>query len=119
MREFVKMDRGTKLVLDNLTEATLYSLKLQTCWQIARHLDIPYNRRHSAETLRSLIRDSLFPKTPGVPELEDMEGSLISQFDELEVPGLGVAISNEIESELIRPSYPFQPQGPSSFISRV
>lgn len=103
------MDPEIKSLLDELTEATLDTLKLQMCWQIARQLDIPYNRHHSAETLRSLIRDRLFPKSQVMPEL-DSEDSFISQFKEVEIPRTGTALNNEVRPGFMRPYYSVQSQ---------
>lgn len=71
-----------KSLFDDITsQSRLATLKLQTCWQIARVLGVPYETHYTANTVRSIIRNLLFPddQDESVDKIEESD-SLISQL---------------------------------------
>ncbi|KAK8737083.1 hypothetical protein OTU49_004792, partial [Cherax quadricarinatus] len=78
------MEVHIQQLVNELTLDKLETLKLQTCWQIAKHLGVTYNNRYITETVWPIIRNILFPIPPEVSESPDSEiESLTSQLDRM------------------------------------
>ncbi|XP_069957211.1 uncharacterized protein [Cherax quadricarinatus] len=69
-----------KQLIDTLTLSELSTLKLQTCWQVAKYLGVTYNRNYTAETVRALIKDILFPAHTEMSDYDSDSESLVSQL---------------------------------------
>ncbi|XP_069958564.1 uncharacterized protein [Cherax quadricarinatus] len=62
---------------EDITKEKLQNLKLQSCWQLARSLGIKYDRHFTAQTVRCMIQNVLFPDEQD-PETENGEADIPS-----------------------------------------
>nr|XP_053656991.1 uncharacterized protein LOC128705931 [Cherax quadricarinatus] len=62
---------------EDITKEKLQNLKLQSCWQLARSLGIKYDRHFTAQTVRCMIQNVLFPDEQD-PEIENGEADIPS-----------------------------------------